>query len=111
MTDKEKCIFDLTAEELIQLKDMRLKDMESKYFEVSSRETDLKSAENELYLNTDFKELKLTNDKLRNAYVSKATLENRIKLDLARYELKQQENMLTIINDLLALRMQEVKNK
>ena len=111
MTEKETCIFDFNAEDLIKLKDMRLKDLDSKYFEVISRESDLKNAENELYLKTDFKELKLTNDKLRNAFVSKATLELRFKLDMARYELKQQENMLTIINDLLKLRMQEVKSE
>lgn len=105
---KETCIFDLDAEQLIQLKRMRLDEVESKYYEVLSRETDIKNAENELYLNTDFKELKLTNDKLRNAYVNKATAEDRLKLDIAKYELKQHENALIIINDLLALRMKEV---
>ena len=110
MTDK-KCIFDCNAEDLIQLKEMRLSEVESKYFEVISREQDLKNAENELYLNTDFKELKLTNDKMRNAYVGKATHEARLKLGLAKFELKQQENQLIILNDLLALRMQEVKNE
>ena len=111
MTEQKNCIFDFNAEELIKLKEMRLKEVESKYFEVISRESDLKNIENELYLETDFKELKLTNEKLRNAYVSKATLEARFKLDIARFELKQQENVLTIINDLLKLRMQEVKTE
>ena len=109
--EKEFNIFDCNAEDLIQLKKMRLDEIESKYFEVLSRETDLKNVENELYLKTDFKELKLTNDKLRNAYVSKGTLEDRIKLDIAKYELKQHENALIIINDLLALRMKEVKTE
>ena len=106
-----KCIFEFNAEELIQLKEKRLQELTSKYYEVISRETDLKTAENELYLQTDFKELKLTNDKLRNAYVSKATQDARLKLDIAKYELKTQENLLTIINDLLKLRMQEVKSE
>ena len=104
-----KCIFEFNAEELIQLKEKRLQEVTSKHYEVISRETDLKNAENELYLQTDFKELKLTNDKLRNAYVSKATSDARLKLDIAKYELKTQENLLAIINDLLKLRMQEVK--
>ena len=104
-------LYELNALNLIKLKQQRLEDMESKYYEVISRETDLKNAENELYLQTDFKELKLTNDKLRNSYVSKATNELRLKLDLAKYELKQQENLLIIINDLIALRMKEVKTE
>ena len=33
------------------------------------------------------------------------------KFGSARFELKQHENNLKIINDLLALRMQEVKNE
>lgn len=108
---KETCIFDFDAEQLIQLKDMRLSEVESKYYEVISRETDLKNAENSLWLNTDFKEVGCTNDKMRTAYVQSHTIDLRLKLDIARFELKQHENNLKIINDLLALRMQEVKNE
>ena len=108
---KEPTMFDFDAENLIKAKKMRQEEYESKYYEVLSRERDIKNAENELYLNTDFKELKLTNDKFRNAYVSKATREDKLKLDIAKFELKQQEDLLIIINDLLALRMKEVKSE
>ena len=105
------CIFNATVEQLIQLKDMRYKELESKYFEILSCERELKDIENTLYLETNFKELGLTNEKMRNAYVQDQTLEHRFKLDMAKYELKQQEHALIILNDLIQLRLQEVKKE
>ena len=90
---------------------MRLTEVESKYFNLLARERELKNAENHLYLKTDFKAQGLTNDKMRNAFVSDKVSDLRFKVDDAKYELKQQENLLVIINDLLALRMQEVKKE
>ena len=95
------CIFNATVEQLIQLKDMRYKEIESKYFEL----------ENTLYLETNFKELGLTNEKMRNAFVADNTHELKFKLDMAKYELKQQEHDLIILNDLIQLRLQEVKKE
>ena len=111
MTEEKKCVFDFNAEELIQLKDMTLKTVEEKYFNLLAKERDLKNTENRLWLKTDFKDKGLTNDSLRRAFVSDNTSELRFKVDTAKYELKQQENNLIIINDLLSLRMQEVKTE
>jgi hypothetical protein len=105
------CIFNATVEQLIQLKDMRYKEIESKYFELLSCERELKSTENTLYLETNFKELGLTNEKMRNAFVADNTNELKFKLDIAKYELKQQEHDLIILNDLIQLRLQEVKKE
>ena len=105
------CFFDMDIESLIQVKDQKLRDIESKYFKLLARERELKGAENNLYLKTDFKAQGLTNEKMRNAFVSDAVSSLRFELDHAKYELKQQEDVLIILNDLIALRMQEVKPK
>ena len=106
----EKGIFTFSPELLIRAKDMRLVELTSKNFELIQKERELKNAENQLYLNTDFKELKLTNDKMRNAYVSNAVSDLRFEIDQLKYEVKQQEDALTIINDLIKLRLLEVKD-
>ena len=106
----KKPMFEFSPELLIRAKDMRLVELTSKNFELIQKERELKNAENQLYLNTDFKELKLTNDKMRNAYVSNAVSDLRFEIDQLKYEVKQQEDALTIINDLIKLRLLEVKD-
>ena len=46
---------------------------------------------------------------MRRAFVSHEVTDLKFKVDQAKYELKQHENVVIILNDLLALRMQEVK--
>ena len=105
----QKCIFDLNTEELIQLKQMRLSEIETAYFKLTTKELDLKNAENHFWLKTDFKEAGCTNDKMRTAYVSDAVQNLRSDIQDLKFELKTQENLLIIINDLIKLRLQEVK--
>ena len=90
-----KCLFDYDALELIRNKDIvqyRLTELEIEY----------KKQEAEILLNTDFKELKLTNEKMRTAYV------NNQLIDL-KEAIEQHKNSLNIVNDLIKLRLQEVK--
>ena len=64
----EKCLFDYDIMELIQNKDLvqyRLTELEIEY----------KKQEAELLLNTDFKELGLTNEKMRTAYVTNSLID------------------------------------
>ena len=77
----DKGIFTFSPELLIRAKDMRLVELTSKNYELINKERELKNAENQLYLKTDFKELKLTNDKMRNAYVSDAVSDLRFEID------------------------------
>ena len=44
---------------------------------------------------------------MRNAYVSDNTYDLRFRLDMAKYELKQQEDSLQILNDLINYRLKE----
>jgi len=90
-----KCLFDLSAEELIRNKDVI-------QFRLTELEIEYKKQEAEFLLNTDFKELKLTNDKMRTAYV------DNLLMDLKK-DIKLHKNSLNIVNDLIRLRMQEVK--
>ena len=61
-----------------------------------------------LLLKTDFKELKLTNEKMRSAYINDALHKTKFELTLLKHELKQNEDVLVIINDLIELRLKEV---
>ena len=106
-----RSLFTLSHEQLIGVKEQIQGKIESKYFELITNESELKNVENSLWLNTDFKAQGLTNDSLRRAFVSDNTSKIRFKIDMAKYELKQLENHIVIINDLIKLRLQEVKKE
>ena len=92
-----KCLFDYNAEELIRNKDIV-------QLRLTELEIDYKKKEAEILLNTDFKELKLTNDKMRTAYVDSQLMD-------LKESIKLHKNSLNIVNDLIKLRLQEVKSE
>ena len=92
-----KCLFDYNAEELIRNKDIV-------QLRLTELEIDYKKKEAELLLTTDFKGLKLTNDKMRTAYVDSQLLD-------LKETIKLHKNSLNIVNDLIKLRMQEVNKQ
>jgi len=71
-------------------------------FRLTKLEIEYKKQEAELLLNTDFKELGLTNDKMRTAYVTNSLIDLKEDIELHK-------NSLNIVNDLIKIRMQEVK--
>ena len=105
---KEINRFEMTALELIQLKKLHLDDLRSKYYDVITKERQIKNGENNVLLNTDFKSLGLTNEKQRTAFVQDASAKDRFKLDQLRYEYKMEEDNLEILNDLIKLRIAEI---
>ena len=92
-----KCLFDYNAEELIRNKDIV-------QLRLTELEIDYKKKEAELLLTTDFKEMKLTNDKMRTAYVDSQLMD-------LKESIKLHKNSLNIVNDLIKLRLLEVKNR
>lgn len=86
-----KTIFEMNAEELIRNKDIvgfRLRELEIEQMK----------KESEILLTTDFKELKLTNESMRKAYINKETMP-------LKEAIKAHKHSLEIVNDLLKLRM------
>ena len=91
-----KCLFDYNAEELIRNKDivqLRLRELEIRLLKEESR----------LYLTTDFKAEGCTNERMRKAFVDNETID-------LKEAIKAHKHSLEIVNDLIKLRMQEVKN-
>ena len=103
-----KCMYDFNVEELIQLKELRLKDLRTKQWELLTKEDEIRNSESKLLLNTDFKELKLTNEKMRNAFINDALHEQKFSLTQLKHEVKQNEDVLVLINDLIELRLKEL---
>jgi len=86
-----KTIFEMNEEELIRNKDIvgfRLRELEIEQMK----------KESEILLTTDFKELKLTNESMRKAYINKETMH-------LKEAIKAHKHSLEIVNDLLKLRM------
>ena len=96
MTNK-KCLFDYDAMELIKNKDIVQR-------RLTELEIDYKRKESKILLKTDFKELKLTNEKMRQAYINNALIDLKEAIELHK-------NSLNIVNDLIKLRLQEVKTE
>ena len=91
-----KCLFDYDIMELIHNKDIV-------QYRLTQKEIEYKKQEAELLLNTDFKELGLTNEKMRTAYVTNSLIDLKEDIELHK-------NSLNIINDLIRIRSQEVKD-
>ena len=92
-----KCLFDYNIMELIRNKDIV-------QYRLTQKEIEYKKQEAELLLNTDFKELGLTNEKMRNAYVTNALIDLKESIELHK-------NSLNIVNDLIKIKLMEVKQE
>ena len=90
-----RCLFDYSAEELIRNKDILL-------FRLREKEMDLMKSEAKILLETDFKELGLTNEKQRTAYIND-------QLSDLKESVKAHKHSLDIVNDLLKLRLLELQ--
>ena len=92
-TDKE--VFQMNALDLIRTKDELVLDYNE--FMEEYREKEAK-----LLLETDFKEMKLTNEKMRTAYINQ-------EMAVEKTARQSYEHSIDVLNDLIRLRMQEVK--
>lgn len=94
-TDKE--VFQMNALDLIRTKDELVLDYNE--FMEEYREKEAK-----LLLETDFKEMKLTNEKMRTAYINQ-------EMAVEKTARQSYEHSIDVLNDLIRLRMQEVKSE
>ena len=83
----------MDAHELIKCKEVIMTDL-------SEARLEFKKQEARLLLETDFKELKLTNDKMRTAYITEQLFNHKTRIETL-------EIRLTIVSDLLRLRLTE----
>ena len=93
----EKAIYEMTPEELIKNKDQLLENY-------ASFMKEYRGIEITLLLETDFKAEGCTNEKQRTAFINKA-------MDVHKHTRQVYENHIDILNDLLKLRMMEVKSE
>lgn len=94
-TDKE--VFEMNALDLIRTKDELVLDYND--FMEEYREKEAK-----LLLETDFKEMKLTNEKMRTAYLNQ-------EMAVEKTARQSYEHSIDILNDLIRLRIKEVKTE
>ena len=97
ITGSDKEVFEMDALDLIRTKDELVLDYNE--FMEEYREKEAK-----LLLETDFKELKLTNEKMRTAYINQA-------MSTDKAVRQSYEHSIDILNDLIKLRMKEVNQQ
>lgn len=71
--------------------------------ELTEAKSALKKKENDLWLNTQFKELGYTNDDTRRAYVNQQTDELRVEEELIRNRIAQLKRELDLVDDKIKL--------
>ena len=101
-------IFDFGIKALIKMKSdslIILRDLEK---DLLKTEHDLAAEERNLYLNTDFKELGLTNDKLRSSYVKDQLSDFRFDIAMKKHDIQSKKDDVEILNDLINLKELEI---
>ena len=101
-------IFDFGMKALIKMKSeslIILRDLEK---DLLKAECDLAAEERNLYLNTDFKELGLTNDKLRSSYVKDQLSDFRFDIAMKKHDIQSKKDDIEILNNLINLKELEI---
>ena len=91
----------MTKDSLIDTKMEFLEYIKIKKAEIITLKHLITLKETELLLNTDFKELGLTNEKQRTAYINDELRLEKQNLDWLKYDLQVREYDVEIINDLI----------
>lgn len=98
-------LFHMTAMELVEAKLYTLQKYRVKQSEIIELENEILDTKNKLWLTTDFKAEGCTNDKMRNAFVEDELKEEKTNLKLLEFDLNKFKDDLTIINDLLKIKL------
>ena len=87
--------------DLIETKKLLLRRIDNKKALILSKNLVYKYEETKLLLETDFKAEGLTNEKMRNAFITQELFELKSELEWLKYDLNVLENELSVINDLI----------
>ena len=87
--------------DLIETKKLLLQRIDNKKALILSKNLVYKYEETKLLLETDFKKEGLTNEKMRNAFITQKLFELKSELEWLKYDLNVLENELSVINDLI----------
>lgn len=96
-------VFKMGTLELIGYKSSLLDELAGKKEELLSQKFIITEKESKLLLETDFKELKLTNEKMRTAYVNNELLTEKKEVESLKLEISKIENQIIIIDDIVNL--------
>ena len=101
-------IFDFGMKALIKMKSENLIILRGLEKDLLKTELDMAAEERNLYLNTDFKELGLTNDKLRTSYVNDQLSDFRFDIAMKKHDIQSKKDDIEIVNDLIKLNELEI---
>ena len=105
ITGELPVLFKLGLKALIKAKSDALFNLRDLELGVLNAKQELAVKERNLLLTTDFKELGLTNEKMRNSYVNEKLGDDKVKIDILKYEIASKKDTIEIINDLIQLEM------
>ncbi len=95
-----KALIKAKSDALILLRELELELLNAKH--------DLAGKERTIILTTDFKELGLTNEKMRNAYVNEKLSDFKVKIDVQKHRIASKKDDIEVINDLIKLHELEI---
>ena len=105
---KYPLIFDFGMKALIKMKSESLIILRGLEKDLMKTELDMAAEERNLYLNTNFKELGLTNDKLRISYVNDQLSDFRFDIAMKKHDIQSKKDDIEIVNDLIKLNELEI---
>ena len=98
---KQPVLFEFGLKRLIRAKSATLIELRELELKLINAKHELAIKERNLLLNTNFKELGLTNEKMRNAYVNEQLNDDNIKIDVLKHGITNKKDDIEIINDLI----------
>lgn len=98
-----KALIKAKSDALILLRELELELLNAKH--------DLAVKERNILLTTDFKDLGLTNEKMRSAYVNKQLSDYKVKIDVQKHRITSKKDDIEIINDLIQLNELELQGE
>ena len=111
LTGELPILFKLGLKALIKAKSDALILLRELELDLVNAKHDLAKRERKLLLTTDFKELGLTNEKMRTAYVNEELNDYKVKIDVQKHRISSKYDDIEVINDLIKLHELEMKGE